>query len=94
MGYFLQGLQRENGAWTTLTNVTHRQTLFLKMLDASKRGQLRRREAYSDADLLAVAQKLYNNPDLQFRVPGQQHSVLAIMGPQPTYLLCLSPFGG
>ncbi|KAH7400504.1 telomere-associated putative RecQ-like protein usher [Cadophora sp. MPI-SDFR-AT-0126] len=37
--------------------------------------------AYSEADLLAVARKLYNKPDLQFRVPGQRNSVLAIMGP-------------
>jgi superfamily II DNA helicase RecQ len=40
------------------------------MLDASKRGQMRKRGAYSEADLLAVARKLYN-------------AVLAIMGPQP-----------
>lgn len=53
------------------------------MLNASKRGQLRRRGAYSKADLLAVAQKLYNKPDLQFRVPGQRNGVLAIMGPYP-----------
>jgi len=53
------------------------------MLDASKRGQLRRKGAYSKANLLEVARKLYNAPDLQFRVPGQRDGVLAIMGPQP-----------
>jgi hypothetical protein len=52
------------------------------MLDASKRGQMRRRGAYSEADLLAVAQKLYNALDLQFRVPGQRNGVLAVIGPQ------------
>lgn len=59
------------------------ETLSLRMLDASKRGQLRRKGAYSEADLLAVARKLYNDPELQFRVPGQRNGVLAIMGPQP-----------
>ena len=53
------------------------------MLNASKRGQMRRRGAYSKANLLAVARKLYNKLDLQFRVPGQRNGVLAIMGPQP-----------
>jgi hypothetical protein len=57
------------------------ETLSLRMLDASKRGQLRRKGAYSEADLLAVAQRLYNDPSLQFRIPGQRSSVLAIMGP-------------
>jgi hypothetical protein len=51
------------------------------MLNASKRSQMRKRGAYAKADLLAVAWKLYNAPDLQFRVPGQRNSVLAIMGP-------------
>ncbi|KAF2813232.1 uncharacterized protein BDZ99DRAFT_251851 [Mytilinidion resinicola] len=50
------------------------------MLDASKRGQMRRK---SETDLLAVARRLYNAPDLQFRVPGQRNGVLPIMGPQP-----------
>jgi hypothetical protein len=59
------------------------ETLLLRMLDASKRGQFRRRGAYSEADLLAIARKLYNNPTLQFRVPGQRNGVLAIIGPQP-----------
>jgi hypothetical protein len=57
--------------------------LLLRMLDASKRGQMHRRGAYSEADLLAIARKLYNAPGLQFRVPGQRNGVLAIMGPQP-----------
>ncbi len=55
----------------------------LQMLNRSKRGRMHGRSEYSEADLLAVAQKLYNNPDLQFRVPGQRSGVLAIMGPQP-----------
>jgi superfamily II DNA helicase RecQ len=59
------------------------ETLSLRMLDASKRGQLRQKGTYSEADLLAVAQKLHNAPDLKFRVPGQRNGVLAIMGPQP-----------
>jgi hypothetical protein len=36
------------------------------MFDAFKRGQMRKRGAYSEADLLAIAQKLYNAPDLEF----------------------------
>ena len=59
------------------------ETLSLRMLDASKRGQLRRKGAYSEADLLAVARKLYHDPILQFRAPGQRNGVLAIMGPRP-----------
>jgi hypothetical protein len=46
------------------------ETLSLRILDTSKRGQLRRRGAYSEADLLVVARNLYHNPALQFRVPG------------------------
>lgn len=53
------------------------------MLDASKRGQMRRKGAYSKADLLTVARKLHNAPNMQFHVPGQRNGVLAIMGPQP-----------
>jgi hypothetical protein len=51
------------------------------MLDASKRGQLQCRGAYSEADLLAVARNLYNDPNLRFQVPGQWNGVLAIIGP-------------
>jgi hypothetical protein len=40
------------------------ETLSLRMLNTAKRGQMRRRGAYSEADLLAVAQRLYNTPDL------------------------------
>jgi hypothetical protein len=50
------------------------------MLDASKHGQRRRQGAYSEDDLLAVAQKLYHDPLIQFRVPGQRNGVLAILG--------------
>jgi hypothetical protein len=53
------------------------------MLDASKRSQLRQRGAYLEADLLAVARKLYNDLTLQFRAPGQRNRVLAIIRPQP-----------
>lgn len=53
------------------------------MLDASKRGQMRRKGAYSEADLLTVARKLHSAPNMKFRVPGQRRGVLAVMGPQP-----------
>lgn len=53
------------------------------MLDTFKRDQMRKKSAYTETDLLAVARKLYNAPDLQFRVSGQQSGILAIMGPQP-----------
>jgi superfamily II DNA helicase RecQ len=59
------------------------ETLSLRMRDASKRSQMRRRGAYSEADLLGVARKLYHSLDLQFRVPGQRNGVLAVLGPQP-----------
>lgn len=52
------------------------ETLSLRMLDASKRGQMRRRGAYSEADLLAVVRRLYNAPDMQLRVPGQRDGLL------------------
>jgi superfamily II DNA helicase RecQ len=79
-------------SWRTLFRFDHilqgkrpqgtSETLSLRMLDASKRGQLRRKGAYSKVDLLAVGRKLHNAPDLKFRVPGQRDGVLAIMGPQ------------
>jgi superfamily II DNA helicase RecQ len=55
----------------------------VRMLDASKKGQFRRKGAYSEADLLAVARKLYNLPDMQLRVPGQRKALLAVLGSQP-----------
>jgi hypothetical protein len=58
------------------------ETLSLRMLEASKRGQFRKRGAYSEADLLSIARKLYDTPDLQFRVPGQRRGILAILGPR------------
>ncbi|KAF8853058.1 hypothetical protein BDZ45DRAFT_749007 [Acephala macrosclerotiorum] len=59
------------------------ETLSLRMLDTSKRGQMRKKSAYIEIDLLAVARKLYNALDLQFRVPGQRNRVLVVMGSQP-----------
>jgi hypothetical protein len=44
---------------------------------------MRKRGAYFKANLLAVARKLYNALDLQFRVPSQRNSVLAVIGPWP-----------
>lgn len=44
---------------------------------------MRRKEAYSAADLLAVARRLYNTPDMQLRVLGQQDGLLAVIGPYP-----------
>jgi hypothetical protein len=84
---------RASESWRTLFRFDHvlqgkrprgaSASLSLRMLDASKRGQMRRKGAYSEADLLAVARGLYHIPSLQFRVPGQRRGVLAIMGPQP-----------
>jgi superfamily II DNA helicase RecQ len=53
------------------------------MLDASKRGQMRKKGAYCEADLLTVARRLHNAPNMQFWVLGQRNGVIAIMGPQP-----------
>jgi hypothetical protein len=93
MNTLLHRNYRASESWRTFFRFDHvlqgkrprgaSETLSLRMLDASKRGQMRRRGAYAEADLLAVARKLYNAPDLQFRVPGQRNGVLAIMGPQP-----------
>jgi hypothetical protein len=44
--------------------------LSLRILNASKYSQIYKRNAYTKADLLAVARKLYNALDLQFQVPG------------------------
>jgi hypothetical protein len=51
------------------------------MLDASKRGQMRKKGAYFAADLLVIARKLYNVLDMQLRVLRQRDGLLAIMGP-------------
>ena len=93
MSALLHRNYRASESWRTFFRFDHilqgkrprgaSETLSLRMLDASKRGQMRRKGAYSEADLLAVARRLYNAPDLQFRVPGQRNGVLAIMGPQP-----------
>ncbi|KAF8861005.1 hypothetical protein BDZ45DRAFT_740883 [Acephala macrosclerotiorum] len=65
------------------------ETLSLRMFNASKRGQMRKRSAYAETDLLAVARKLYNAPDLQFRVFDQRNRVLAVMGLQSTEQMVL-----
>ena len=93
MNTLLHRNYRASESWRTLFRFDHllqgkrprgaSETLSLRILDASRRGRVRRRGVYSEADLLAVARKLHNTPDLQFRVPGQRNSVLAIMGPQP-----------
>jgi orsellinic acid/F9775 biosynthesis protein OrsD/helicase-like protein/RAD3-like DEAD/DEAH box helicase len=93
MNTLLHRNYRASESWRTFFRFDHilqgkrprgaSETLSLRMLDASKRSQMRRRGAYSEANLLAVARKLYNAPDLQFRVPGQRNGVLAVMGPQP-----------
>jgi superfamily II DNA helicase RecQ len=93
MNALLHRNYRASESWRTFFRFDHilqgkrprgaSETLSLRMLDASKRSRVRRRGAYAEADLLAVARKLYNAPDLQFRVPGQRNGVLAIMGPQP-----------
>jgi superfamily II DNA helicase RecQ len=93
MSALLHRNYRASESWRTFFRFDHllqgkrprgaSETLSLRMLDASKRGRLRRKGAYSEADLLAVARKLYHDPILQFRAPGQRNGVLAIMGPHP-----------
>jgi Lhr-like helicase len=93
MNTLLHRNYRASESWRTFFRFDHilqgkrprgaSETLSLRMLDASKRSQMRRKGAYSEADLIAVARKLYNAPDLQFRVPGQRKGVLAVLGPQP-----------
>ena len=53
------------------------------MLDVAKRGQYRRLGAYSVADLVTITRTLYNEPNLQLRVPRQRDGLLAVMGPHP-----------
>ena len=93
MSALLHRNYRASESWRTFFRFDHilrgkrprgaSETLSLRMRDAFKRAQVRKRGAYAEADLLAVARKLYNALDLQFRVPGQRNGVLAIMGPQP-----------
>jgi hypothetical protein len=55
----------------------------LQMLDAAKKARFHQKAVYSEADLLMVARKLYNLPDMQLRVPGQRKALLAVLGTQP-----------
>jgi hypothetical protein len=74
MNILLYRNYRASESWRTFFRFDHvlqgkrprgaSETLSLRMLDASKRGQMRRRGAYAEADLLAVARKLYNALDL------------------------------
>ena len=92
MSALLHRNYRASASWRTFFRFDHvlqgkrprgaSETLSLRILDASKRGQFRQRGAYSEADLLAVARRLYNKPGLQFRVPGQRDGVLSILGRQ------------
>lgn len=56
------------------------ETLSLRMLDASKRDQVRRKGAYSGTDLEVVARRIYNMPEMKLRIPGQRDGLLAMMG--------------
>ncbi|KAH8749835.1 hypothetical protein BGZ57DRAFT_968312 [Hyaloscypha finlandica] len=74
MNTLLHRSYRASDSWCTLFWFDHllqgkrprgaSETLSLRMLDASKRGQMRWKGAYSAADLLAVARRLYNAPDI------------------------------
>ena len=80
MNTLLHRNYRASESWRTFFRFDHvlqgkrprgaSETLSLRMLDASKRGQIYRRGTYTETDLLAITRKLYNAPDLQFRVPG------------------------
>jgi hypothetical protein len=48
-----------------------------------RKGQFHPRGAYLEAELLATARRLYNDPALQFRGTGQREAVLAVLGPRP-----------
>jgi hypothetical protein len=50
------------------------------MLEACKRARFHTRAAYTEASLLVIARRLYNDPALQFRAPGQRRAILAIFG--------------
>lgn len=54
------------------------------LLAACKKARLRTRATYDEAALLAVARTLYDDPALQFRVPGQRNGVLAVLGRRPS----------
>ena len=53
------------------------------MASRVRRGRLRQRGTYTEAELLATARQLYNDPLLQFRGSGQREAILAVLGPQP-----------
>ena len=57
------------------------ETLSLQMLNALKCSQVRRRGAYSRADLEEVARRLYNMLELKLRIPRQRDGLLAMIGP-------------
>jgi superfamily II DNA or RNA helicase len=50
------------------------------MVTACKKARFRTRPRATERDLVAVARKLYNDPDLQLRRPGQRDAMLAAMG--------------
>lgn len=53
----------------------------LRLLRSANRRTFRQRSAFPVAELLAASRRLYNKPDLQFRTPGQQAALTAVMGP-------------
>ena len=53
------------------------------MFNVSKHGQIYRKKVYSAVDILVIARRLYNAPDIQLRIPGQRDGLLAVMGPHP-----------
>ncbi|KAJ3459958.1 hypothetical protein MRS44_016031 [Fusarium solani] len=53
------------------------------LLNACKKARFRTRPAQKEDGLLKVARRLYNDPGLQLRRPGQRDGMLATLGPRP-----------
>lgn len=53
-----------------------------QMLQAAKRSCVRTRHAYSEAELTAVARRLFDQPAMRLRPPGQRDGLLAMVGLQ------------
>lgn len=61
-----------------------RDSLEPQVLVDCKRARFRGRGEHTEGELVAAARRLYHDPKLQLRVPGQRRAMLATLGPRPS----------
>jgi len=83
---------RASESWRTLFRIdqvlqgkrprTVSETQSQGLLKSCRKMQFRIRPAAKGDEITSIARRLYNNPELQLRYPGQRDAILAMLGPR------------